>query len=31
MAESFVGTLQLELLDRRRWQSQSELASVGAG
>jgi putative transposase len=28
MAESFVGTLQLELLDRRRWQSQSELASA---
>ena len=26
MAESFFGTLQLELLDRRRWQSRHELA-----
>jgi putative transposase len=28
MAESFFGTLQLELLDRRRWQSRAELASA---
>ena len=26
-AESFFGTLQLELLDRRRWQTRAELAS----
>ena len=28
MAESFFGTLQLELLDRRRWQTRAELASA---
>ena len=28
MAESFFGTLQRELLDRRTWQSRSELASA---
>ena len=28
MMESFFGTLQLELLDRRRWQSRAELASA---
>ncbi len=28
MAESFFGTLQLELLDRRRWETRSELASA---
>jgi putative transposase len=28
MAESFFGTLQLELLDRRHWQSRAELASA---
>jgi putative transposase len=28
MMESFFGTLQLELLDRRRWQARAELASA---
>jgi len=28
MAESFFGTLQLELLDRRRWETRAELASA---
>ena len=28
MAESFFGTLQLELLDRRRWQTREELAQA---
>ena len=28
MAESFFGTLQLELLDRRSWQTRAELASA---
>lgn len=28
MAESFFGTLQLELLDRRRWQTRAELAQA---
>ena len=28
MAESFFGTLQLELLDRHRWTSRQELASA---
>ena len=28
MAESFFGTLQLELLDRRRWQTRRELAQA---
>jgi putative transposase len=28
MAESFFGTLQLELLDRRQWQTRAELASA---
>jgi putative transposase len=28
MAESFFGTLQLELLDRRRWQTRGELAQA---
>jgi putative transposase len=28
MAQSFYGTLQLELLDRRRWQTRAELASA---
>jgi len=28
MAESFFGTLQRELLDRRRWETRSELASA---
>lgn len=28
MMESFFGTLQLELLDRRRWQTRAELASA---
>jgi len=28
MAESFFGTLQLELLDRRRWETKAELASA---
>ena len=28
MMESCFGTLQLELLDRRRWQTRAELASV---
>ena len=28
MAESFFCTLQLELLDRRHWQSRAELASA---
>jgi putative transposase len=28
MAESFFGTLQVELLDRRRWASRAELASA---
>jgi len=28
MAESFFGTLQLELLDRRRWESRKELAAA---
>ncbi len=28
MAERFFGTLQLELLDRRRWQTRAELASA---
>ena len=28
MAESFFGTLQLELLDRRNWQTRRELAQA---
>jgi putative transposase len=28
MAESFFGTLQLELLDRRHWETRAELASA---
>ena len=28
MVESFFGTLQLELLDRRRWTSRKELAQA---
>ena len=28
MAESFFGTLQLELLDRRRWETRAELAQA---
>ena len=28
MAESFFGTLQLELLDRHRWESKHQLASA---
>ena len=28
VAESFFGTLQLELLDRRQWSSREELASA---